>query len=156
MGGKVPEVCVLLRNGCYYRKADKPRRGIWFEILSGFKFQGDKYLWLGQRELKKEKLWCTVTKKKKLIGTLHSYALYCSDCLYLGQCVIKASKLTCIVYCPLTNLLQRTFTKFFNRHGLIVVKYGATWFQFLIKLEDPWHHGNQLLQLLVFLKRNLI
>ncbi|XP_074626242.1 uncharacterized protein LOC141884359 [Acropora palmata] len=26
----------------------------------------------------------------------------------------------------LTNLLQRTFTKFFNRHGLIVVKYGAT------------------------------
>ena len=24
------------------------------------------------------------------------------------------------------NLLQRTFTKFFNRHGLIVVKYGAT------------------------------
>ena len=26
----------------------------------------------------------------------------------------------------LTNLLQRTFTKFFNRYGLIVVKYGAT------------------------------
>ena len=26
----------------------------------------------------------------------------------------------------LTNLLQRTFTKFFNRNGLIVVKYGAT------------------------------
>ena len=26
----------------------------------------------------------------------------------------------------LTNLLQRTFTKFFNRHSLIVVKYGAT------------------------------
>ena len=26
----------------------------------------------------------------------------------------------------LTKLLQRTFTKFFNRHGLIVVKYGAT------------------------------
>ena len=26
----------------------------------------------------------------------------------------------------LTNLLQRTFTKFFNRHGLIVEKYGAT------------------------------
>ena len=26
----------------------------------------------------------------------------------------------------LTNLLQRTFTKFFNRHGLIVGKYGAT------------------------------
>ena len=26
----------------------------------------------------------------------------------------------------LTNLLQRTFTKFFNRHGLIVVKYAAT------------------------------
>ena len=26
----------------------------------------------------------------------------------------------------LTNLLQRTFTKFFNRHGLIVVKYGTT------------------------------
>ena len=26
----------------------------------------------------------------------------------------------------LTNLLQRSFTKFFNRHGLIVVKYGAT------------------------------
>ena len=26
----------------------------------------------------------------------------------------------------LTTLLQRTFTKFFNRHGLIVVKYGAT------------------------------
>ena len=26
----------------------------------------------------------------------------------------------------LTNLLQRAFTKFFNRHGLIVVKYGAT------------------------------
>ena len=26
----------------------------------------------------------------------------------------------------LTNLLQRTFTKFFNRLGLIVVKYGAT------------------------------
>ena len=26
----------------------------------------------------------------------------------------------------LTNLLQRTFTKFFNRHGLIVVKYGET------------------------------
>ena len=26
----------------------------------------------------------------------------------------------------LTNLLQRTFTKFFNRHGLIVVKYDAT------------------------------
>ena len=26
----------------------------------------------------------------------------------------------------LTDLLQRTFTKFFNRHGLIVVKYGAT------------------------------
>ena len=26
----------------------------------------------------------------------------------------------------LTSLLQRTFTKFFNRHGLIVVKYGAT------------------------------
>ena len=26
----------------------------------------------------------------------------------------------------LINLLQRTFTKFFNRHGLIVVKYGAT------------------------------
>ena len=26
----------------------------------------------------------------------------------------------------LTNLLQRTFTKFFNRHGLIVVKIGAT------------------------------
>ena len=26
----------------------------------------------------------------------------------------------------LTNLLQRTFTKFFHRHGLIVVKYGAT------------------------------
>ena len=26
----------------------------------------------------------------------------------------------------LTNLLQRTFTKFFNRHGLIVMKYGAT------------------------------
>ena len=26
----------------------------------------------------------------------------------------------------LPNLLQRTFTKFFNRHGLIVVKYGAT------------------------------
>ena len=26
----------------------------------------------------------------------------------------------------LTNLLQRPFTKFFNRHGLIVVKYGAT------------------------------
>ena len=26
----------------------------------------------------------------------------------------------------LTNLLQRTFTKFFNRHDLIVVKYGAT------------------------------
>ena len=26
----------------------------------------------------------------------------------------------------LTNLLQRTFTKFFNRHGLIVLKYGAT------------------------------
>ena len=25
-----------------------------------------------------------------------------------------------------TNLLQRTFNKFFNRHGLIVVKYGAT------------------------------
>ena len=25
-----------------------------------------------------------------------------------------------------TNLLQRSFTKFFNRHGLIVVKYGAT------------------------------
>ena len=26
----------------------------------------------------------------------------------------------------LNNLLQRTFTKFFNRHGLIDVKYGAT------------------------------
>ena len=26
----------------------------------------------------------------------------------------------------LTKLLRRTFTKFFNRHGLIVVKYGAT------------------------------
>ena len=26
----------------------------------------------------------------------------------------------------LTNLPQRTFTKFFHRHGLIVVKYGAT------------------------------
>ena len=26
----------------------------------------------------------------------------------------------------LTKLLQRTFTKFFNRHGLIVVKYGTT------------------------------
>ena len=26
----------------------------------------------------------------------------------------------------LTNLLQRIFTKFFNRHGLIVEKYGAT------------------------------
>ena len=26
----------------------------------------------------------------------------------------------------LTNLLQRTFTNFFNRYGLIVVKYGAT------------------------------
>ena len=26
----------------------------------------------------------------------------------------------------LTNLLQRTLTKFFNRHGLIVGKYGAT------------------------------
>ena len=26
----------------------------------------------------------------------------------------------------LTNLLQRTFTKFFHRHALIVVKYGAT------------------------------
>ena len=26
----------------------------------------------------------------------------------------------------LTNLLQRTFTKFFSRHGLIVVKSGAT------------------------------
>ena len=26
----------------------------------------------------------------------------------------------------LTNLLQRTFTKFFHRYGLIVVKYGAT------------------------------
>ena len=25
----------------------------------------------------------------------------------------------------LTNLLQRSFTKFFNRHGLIVVKYGT-------------------------------
>ena len=28
--------------------------------------------------------------------------------------------------CFLTNLHQRTFTKFFNRHGLIVGKYGAT------------------------------
>ena len=26
----------------------------------------------------------------------------------------------------LTNLLQRTFTKFFNRYDLIVVKYSAT------------------------------
>ena len=26
----------------------------------------------------------------------------------------------------LPNLLQRTFTTFFNRHGLIVMKYGAT------------------------------
>ena len=25
-----------------------------------------------------------------------------------------------------TNLLQKSFNKFFNRHGLIVVKYGAT------------------------------
>ena len=30
------------------------------------------------------------------------------------------------VWSLLTNLLQRSFTKFFNRHGLIVVKYGAT------------------------------
>ena len=25
-----------------------------------------------------------------------------------------------------TNLLQKSFNKFFNRHGLIVMKYGAT------------------------------
>ena len=25
-----------------------------------------------------------------------------------------------------TNLLQKSFNKFFNRHGLIVVKYGAS------------------------------
>ena len=25
-----------------------------------------------------------------------------------------------------TNLLQKSFNKFFNRHGLVVVKYGAT------------------------------
>ena len=47
----------------------------------------------------------------------------------------------------LTNLLQRTFTKFFNRHGLMVEKYGATLRELPSRLE--WPH--RILTLLTYL-----
>ena len=34
-----------------------------------------------------------------------------------------------------TNLLQKSFNKFFNRHGLIVVKYGATLREMILAIQ---------------------
>ena len=34
-----------------------------------------------------------------------------------------------------TNLLQKSFNKFFNRHGLIVVKYGATLWEMRLAIQ---------------------
>jgi len=34
-----------------------------------------------------------------------------------------------------TNLLQKSFDKFFNRHGLIIVKYGATLWEMRLAIQ---------------------
>ena len=69
------------------------------------------------------------------IPTNPAYGVYISQLVrYARICTSKVdfmNKLRGLSLCLgqrgfLTNLLQRTFTKFYNRYGLIIVKYGAT------------------------------
>ena len=71
--------------------------GYSLELPCEFKFQGDKFScnWLKER-FKKRKSLSTVTKKK-IIETLSSICTVLfrlRHCFYLGECVIKALKLS--------------------------------------------------------------
>ena len=49
-----------------------------------------------------------------------------------------------------TNLLQKSFNRFFNRHGLIIVKYGATLREMRLAPSYPYITGTYLLLRLFF------
>ena len=46
-------------------------------------------------------MYCNEKKNCRNVALICTVLFSLKHCLYLGECVIKALKLTCIVYCPL-------------------------------------------------------
>ena len=76
-----------------------------------------------------------ILRQKTHIHANPAYGVYISQLgRYARICTSKVDFMNRLLGLPLrlrqqafeTNLLQKSFNKFFNRHGLIVVKYGAT------------------------------
>ena len=79
--------------------------GYGLELPCEFKFQGDKYSfdWLKEKLKRKTLMYCNRKKTSSNITFICTVLFSLKRCFYLGECVINALKLTCIVYCPFTG-----------------------------------------------------